>query len=146
MKESLAEALLVALNRTALAMERVAEAQEENNKIMREDIELIRDIDLDEVEVEFDGMDSYMILNTGLEQDLSEASFEESLILLKVHSSECINVVITVHPSAIVEAARVSANFSSLDNTKVSVKTDSNYKHDSWMVGFNGKTVSSKGA
>jgi hypothetical protein len=86
-----------------------------------------------------------MILNTGIELNLSEVAFEEAIIMLNVYSSDCIEITITVHPSAIVEAGRVSANFSSLENTKVIVKTDTNYKYDSWMVSFNGKTVSSEG-
>jgi hypothetical protein len=52
MKESLAIALIKVLDRNADAMERVAIAQEENNRIMREDIQLIRDCDLDEMEIE----------------------------------------------------------------------------------------------
>ena len=49
MKESLVEALISSINRNSLAVERLAEAQEKSNEIMREDIQIIRDIDLDEI-------------------------------------------------------------------------------------------------
>jgi hypothetical protein len=40
------------MDQDEVRMERVAIAQEENNRIMREDIQLIRDCDLDEMEIE----------------------------------------------------------------------------------------------
>jgi hypothetical protein len=49
MNESLTIAFIKVLERNARAMERVAEAQEENNRIMREDIQMIRDFDLDDM-------------------------------------------------------------------------------------------------
>jgi hypothetical protein len=47
MNENLALKLIQVLERNAAAMERVAGAQEENNRIMREDIQMLNDIDLD---------------------------------------------------------------------------------------------------
>ncbi len=87
-----------------------------------------------------------MILDTGIDLDLSEASFEEAIILLKVQPDNCVELTIIVHPSYIVEAGRVSANLGSFDNVKIHVKADINYSYGDWMVVFEGRSVSSKGA